>query len=1053
MNQNPINEDLVNPSLTNIADNYAELHCISNFSFLRGASHPQELVQQACNLGYQALAITDECSLAGVVRAHTHIKDNQLPIKLIIGSEFMIDDHRLVLLAPDLKAYQQLSSLITRARRRDQKGQYRIFFNDLFKYAKDCLLLWSPDLENKNSLNEELRQLGSQIQHYFPDSCWLLWERLLEPQEQYKYQQLQQLSQLSKIPLVCAGQVVMHHAGRQPLQDILSSIRHKKSINQMGSRLYCNAERHLRDQIKIHKLYDKNLIQQTAKIAQRCHFSLDELSYRYPTDVVPANISPINYLKKLVIKGEKKRFPKGTPDKVTALINKELILIEELKYEYYFITIYDIVAFAKKQNILCQGRGSAANSVICYCLGITEVDPNKVNLLFERFISKERLEPPDIDVDFESQRREEVIQYIYRRYGRKRTAIAATVISYKRKSALRDVAKVLELDLGQLEQQIANYGWRYRGENWLDDIMQNSDESDFRLGLFKQAVKEILGFPRHLSQHVGGFVICQGPLSELVPIENAAMADRTVIQWDKDDLESLKLMKVDILSLGMLSAIKKALACIQTDNGNTLKIQQIPKECPQTYRMLQKADSIGVFQVESRAQMSMLPRLKPECFYDLVVQVAIVRPGPIHGDMVHPYLRRRKGLEQVHYPLESLKPVLGRTFGVPIFQEQIIAFSMVAADFSAGEADRLRRAMASWKKKGHMHVLQQRLSSRMADKGFPEDYIQRINRQIEGFGEYGFPESHAASFALLVYVSAWLKCHHPAAFCCALLNSQPMGFYTPSQLIQDAKRHQVNILPVDINLSQWDHQLDGQEQFNQNTQPAVRLGLRLVKGLKKQAGLALVNQRPVEGYQSIQQLQQIQALHKSDLEALASANAMKSINKHRYQARWESMLKPLQADLLQNTLLLDDSQVSIANEIDDLFEDYDSLGLTLARHPLQILREQGLLADDKSADQLVGIHHNSYISVSGIVVCRQRPGTSAGVTFVTLEDETGNINVVVWLDTAQRQLKELVKAKLLRVVGKLEKDLDSGVTHIIAYRLFDISHLAIQLKTQSRNFH
>lgn len=1040
--------------------NYAELHCLSNFTFLRGASHPEELVQRAAELGYQALAITDECSLSGVVCAHREITEHALPLKLIIGSEFRDDSGVYVLIATDRQAYAELSQLITRARRAAPKGEYCFDPASLLDLT-DCLLLWQPSSSGFEAWHKALTNA-------FTGRLWLLAERTLDEHDAQTFLPIQQWAKTSGLPVVAAGNVHMHLPQRQKLQDCLTSIRLNRPVTDIREHLFCNAERHLRSDRKLKRLYPSDWLAETLRIAERCQFSLDELSYLYPTDSVPSGHTPAGYLRKLVEQGQSIRFPDGTPEAIQATIDKELALIALKKYEHYFVTLYDIVQFARRQNILCQGRGSAANSVVCYCLFLTEVNPQEVQLLFERFISEERHEPPDIDIDFESQRREEVMQYIYQRYGRDRAALAATVIRYRPRSALRDVAKSLGLSSSEQEQLVSKYAGRYLGKEWMDHVLPADGPALTRT--LRELTTSLLGFPRHLSQHVGGFVIAEGALADLVPLENASMADRTVIQWDKEDLETLGLMKVDILSLGMMTAIRRSL------NHLGMQISDVPREDPATYKMLQKADSVGVFQVESRAQMNMLPRLKPACYYDLVVQVSIVRPGPIHGDMVHPYLKRRNGQEAPDYPLEGLRPILERTHGVPLFQEQVIAFAMVAADFTAAEADQLRRSMASWRKKGHMHRLQTRLRDNMLKNGFDDAYIQRIQRQLEGFGEYGFPESHAASFALLVYLTAWLKCHHPGVFLAALLNSQPMGFYSPSQLINDARHHQVVIHPVDVNHSHWDHEAldDG----------SVRLGFRLVKGFNREAAERLEQQRPKaragsadnpstynqndesgyldghkNGYESIQQCVTLARLTRQERNALASANAFGPLSEHRYHARWQvaepqadahqpDLLQPLEDPTAPSLLAL----LEAPNEVDNLLEDYQSLGATLGRHPMEVLRDQGMLGASVTAAGLHQCRHGEECFVSGVVTCRQRPGTAAGVTFLTLEDETGCTNVVVWLNTAKRQLDVLLHARLLQVYGKVEQDPESGITHLIAYRLLDLSGSLERLNVQSHDF-
>ncbi|MFT5790609.1 MAG: error-prone DNA polymerase, partial [Shewanella sp.] len=766
-------------------------------------------------------------------------------------------------------------------------------------------------------------------------------------------------------------------------------------------------------------------------------------------------------------KGAMRRFNDHVPTSVTLQYEKELILIKEMQYEYFFLTIFDIVQYAKSQQILHQGRGSAANSVVCYCLGITEVDPTKVNMLFERFVSKERNEPPDIDVDFEHERREEIIQYIYRKYGRERAALAATVISYRFKSALADVGKALGIDKQHLDHMQHSIDRRDSETDWLTQLQDKSLVPTEGMGKhLLPLVQSILGFPRHLSQHVGGFIISSGPLSELVPVENAAMADRTVIQWDKDDLESLGLLKVDVLALGMLTAIRKCFELLSTPKHD-FTMDQVEWEQAAVYNMLQRGDSIGVFQVESRAQTSMLPRLKPRCYYDLVVQIAIVRPGPIQGDMVHPYLRRRDGLEKITYPSKEVESVLSRTMGVPIFQEQVIKLAMVAAGFSGGEADQLRRAMASWKRSGELQQFEGKLLNGMQSRGYSVQFSQQIYKQIKGFGEYGFPESHSASFALLAYVSAYLKYHYPAAFCCSLLNSQPMGFYSPSQLIQDAQRHGVIVLPVCINQSQWQHTLVAAEHGSK----AIRLGFRLVKGLNRNEIGKLMQQRPEQGFSHIDQIYQL-GIARHELETLASADAFIKVAGHRHQVRWQLSACQPSLPLFDHALEVE-GDPSRANNIDQqasgvLFKaaevmlpspsiaesmqaDYAYTGVTLGQHPMSLLRGKPCLQHCLTAEQLDECRSGQVVTVAGLVVGRQRPGTASGVTFITLEDETGNVNLVVWSATARAQRQAYLVSKIMKVSGILERK--SGVTHVVAGKLIDISTALNELVVRSRDFH
>ncbi|MFE8069563.1 error-prone DNA polymerase [Marinobacteraceae bacterium S3BR75-40.1] len=1028
---------------------YAELHCLSNFSFLRGASHPEELVERAQELGYRALALTDECSVAGVVRAYRVARERT--IKLIIGSQFQLENlpGTLILLVTDRRSYAQLCRLITLARRRAEKGQYCLRREDLNPHALDhCLGLWRPD-----ATFSEAEAHGQWLQTVFPQRLWLLGERLLEAGEAAWLTSLRQLAEQLELPVTAAGDVHMHSGARQPLQDALTAIRHNCSVAQASGLLFPNAERRLRSFDRLQKLYPSAWLAESVKIAERCGFSLGELRYDYPAGLVPQGRCPQSWLRQLVREGEQRRFPEGTPETVSRQIEHELSLIAELRYEPYFLTIHDIVRFARQRGILCQGRGSAANSVVCYCLGITEVDPREVSLLFERFISKNRNEPPDIDVDFEHERREEVIQYIYRNYGRDHAALAATVICYRPRSAIRDVGKALGLDPAHIEQMLGDIDWRDREQGWHHQLSAHSHGDHARVyRQFLALVETLIGFPRHLSQHVGGFVISATPVHELVPVENAAMADRTVIQWDKDDLESLGLLKVDVLALGMLSAIRKALDAIGEHRGHPFAIQDIPREDPAVYQMLQKGDSVGVFQVESRAQMSMLPRLKPECYYDLVIEVAIVRPGPIQGDMVHPYLRRRAGLEEPTYPSEAVREVLERTLGVPIFQEQAIRLAMVAAGFSAGEADQLRRAMATWKLHGTLKGFRDKLIAGMLERGYSRQFAERLYRELSGFSGYGFPESHSASFALLVYVSAWLKRHEPAAFLCALLNSQPMGFYSPSQLVQDARRHDIIVRPVDINASEWDHTL---EAAAPEGQPPVRLGFRLIKGLSREGMQQLLAARRHGHFRSLDDLRRRVDLNARDLEALAGADAFVSLAGHRYQARWDVMgfeaPLPLESVREAPAAYTADARLSAPSCVDNLLEDYHSTGLTLGEHPLALLRSQGWLRHCRTATALADVPHGRPAVVAGLVTGRQRPGSASGVTFVTLEDETGNINLVVWLATARRQRKPLLTARLLQVHGTVEREGD--VIHVIAGRLSDISHLLDSLHVKARNFH
>ncbi|MEO8037271.1 MAG: error-prone DNA polymerase [Betaproteobacteria bacterium] len=1118
---------------------FAELHCLSNFSFLRGASHAQELVVRAKALGYAALALTDECSLAGVVRAHEAAKEHGL--HLIIGTEIqLVDGPKLVLLATDRESYGNLCALITRGRRNADKGTYRLTRADLDDGVPGCLALLigetvdecagtpaasipaAPDEEQSGSgsthpspsgsragdegsaalpregagdaetvsaapfVPETSRRNADWLHRRFADRAWIAVELHHGPHDADHLLRMQALARSSGLPLVASNDVHMHARGRRALQDVLTAARIGTSVAQAGRALFPNAERHLRPIAKLARLYPARWLAASVAIARRCTFSLDELRYEYPEEVVASGQTPTSWLRKLVEDGLRWRYRSDpAPASVRTLIEHELALIAELRYEAYFLTVYDIVHFARSQGILCQGRGSAANSAVCYALGITEVDPARGTLLFERFISKERNEPPDIDVDFEHQRREEVIQYIYAKYGRHRAALAATVISYRAKSAFRDVGKALGLDLAQVNRIAQNLAFWDRGGEVPERLRESGFDPESRMMRRLLALtQQLIGFPRHLSQHVGGFVISRGPLDRMVPIENAAMDARTVIQWDKDDLDTLGLLKVDVLALGMLSAIRRALAMAGAWRGSPITMQDIPAEDPAVYAMLQRADSVGVFQIESRAQMSMLPRLKPQCFYDLVIEVAIVRPGPIQGGMVHPYLRRRQGVEAVTYPSEKVRSVLERTLGIPIFQEQVMQLAVVAAGFTPGEADGLRRSMAAWRRKGGLEHYERKLIDGMCERGYTEQFAQQIYQQIRGFGEYGFPESHSASFALLVYDSAWLKHHHPAAFCAGLLNSQPMGFYSPSQLVQDAQRHGVEVLPVDVLVSQWDCELElassapalpGVDAAKSASSaptpvpppwqatvatdeattslPAVRLGLRMIAGFPQAAAERLITARR-EPFADFEQLALRAQLNRHDLECLARADALARVTGHRREALWQVAGIEARPPVLRDAPIHEQQPLlPEPTEGETIVADYSSLGLTLGRHPLALLRPHLDRLRMFTATRLLTARHGQLVRAAGLVTCRQRPGTASGVIFVTLEDETGSTNVVVWRDLGERQRRPLLGARLLGVHGVLERDRTGDVTHLIAGKLVDLSHLLGRLTTHSRDFH
>ena len=1089
---------------------YAELYSLSNFSFLRAASFPEELVEQAHELGYSALALCDECSLSGIVRAHVAAK--QRGLKLLIGSvlelrvatpqaaesrhaEFSesISDLRLVLLARTRRGYGQLSHLISCARRAAAKGGYwvdRQMVED--NLPEECFALWLP--HSANAAERHACQ-AAWLQRIFGTNLRLGVQLHLQGDDRGELRRMTQLGNRFGITLCAAGGVLMHEPSRRVLLDTLAAIRLGRALDKLGYAGEPNNERHLRDRARLAKLYPPALLAETVSLADACDFSLDELRYEYPRELVPPQYTSSGWLRELTEAGIRERWPQGVSPKVRNLIEHELGLVKELGYEHYFLTVHDIVAFARRERILCQGRGSAANSAVCYCLGITEVDPARVDVLFERFISKERDEPPDIDVDFENSRREEVIQYIYARYGRGRAALAATVITYQSRSAIREVGKALGFDDAVLDHlSKAIYWW---GENLEEQLADAEvDRADPKVQLLVELAGKLIGFPRHLSQHVGGFVISQGPLTHLVPIENAAMADRTIIQWEKNDLEALGLLKIDVLALGMLSAVRKCLDLVSDYSDEPLTIQKIPAEDPAVYEMMCAADTIGVFQIESRAQMSMLPRLKPRCYYDLVIQIAIVRPGPIQGEMVHPYLNRRSGREAISYPSEAVKSVLERTLGVPIFQEQVMQLAMVAAGFSGGEADGLRRAMAAWKRKGGLEHYREKLVTGMLDRGYEPSFAEQLFNQIKGFGDYGFPESHSASFALIAYVSSWLKCYHPAAFCCALLNSQPMGFYAPAQLIKDAQRHGVEVLPAEVNESVVGCSLEASDTVEASKaiespdssewskrsrvqgaaqSQRLRIGFNLVKGLSAQAAVAIVEARRGGAYVSIQDLVFRTGIDRRDLEALAAADALRGLAGDRHRAFWHaagvitaqgyavshSRAGSLAhadrsiADLFDDAASGDSDfglgvMLPLASESQNVAGDYAATGFTLRRHPLALLREHLDCFGANSSAQLGKLGNDQATKVAGLVTCRQRPMTASGVTFLTLEDEAGHMNVVVWPALGERLRPILRQAMLIGVVGRVQES--EGVIHVIADNLVDLTSWLGELSLSSRDF-
>ncbi|HEX2543405.1 MAG TPA: error-prone DNA polymerase [Ramlibacter sp.] len=1038
---------------------YAELHCLSNFSFQRGASHPQELVQRAHELGYTALAITDECSVAGVVRAHGEAK--KLGLKLLLGSEFRLDGFRLVALARNVQGWGNLCEFITHARRIAEKGAYVCSrAGSDFTLLRECEILVAPDHELSF---EDICERIDWAQDRFGQQVWLAAELLLDGADDLWLHTLQRVSDATGVALVAAGDVHMHARSRKPLQDVMTAVHLGKPVPECGFELQANAERHLRHRMRLAALYPAELLERTLQVSDRCSFSLEEIKYQYPLETVPAGLTPRQALRRFTIEGARQRYPQGVPWRVRKQLVRELDLISDCAYEMYFLTVHDIVGYARSQKILCQGRGSAANSAVCFCLGITAVDPARSDLLFERFISRERKEPPDIDVDFEHERREEVIQYIYRKYGRERSAIAAVVASYRARSSIRDVGKALGIPEALVDAFAKDHFWFDErtlrvgklGElaGWLG--VQVPDKT---LALWMELSEELMGFPRHLSQHVGGFVLTQGKLTRLVPVENAAMKDRSVIQWDKDDLDEMGLLKVDVLALGMLTAIRRCLDFVSQRRGVPFQLTDIPDKDQATFDMICRADTVGVFQIESRAQMSMLPRLKPQEFYDLVIEVAIVRPGPIQGGMIHPYLKARERLRRggsIRYEKDALKPALERTLGIPIFQEQVMQISMIAAVFSADEADQLRRSMAAWKRSGGVHKFQDRLIGGMIANGYRPEFAESIFKQILGFGEYGFPESHAYSFALLAYDSSWLKCHEPECFLAAMLNSQPMGFYAPSQLIQDAQRHDVKVLPADVSFSDWDSKLGS----DSNLRPPVRLGLRLVNGLSQSGAQRIMQAREAAPFTNVEDLALRAQLDLKDLKALAAADALQSLAGHRRQQVWQATAQQKGPGMLReapiNELPLELPQ---AKEGEEIFFDYASLGFTLRRHPVALLRPRLSRMKLSSAQELHDLPHNRRVGACGIVTVRQQPQTANGTIFVTIEDETGPVNVIVWKHVREQQRDALLQSKLMAVRGVWQRDVDSGgqVRHLIAEKLEDLTHLLGRLgrhRSSARDFH
>lgn len=1123
---------------------YVELYCQSNYSFLQGASHPEELVQRAFELGYLGLAVTDECSMAGVVRAYSELETlnapivarlraieeaqaqqqaglpavaipaapERMPMQLLVGSHFALAGTdgapalRLLVLPQTRKGYGNVCELITLGRRRAPKGQYQLATGDITRPAAglahlqglpECLGLLVPKY---GATYEQVLAQAQWLAAAFPGRCWLVLTLLRQGHDERHKAILEAVAEHTGLPLVAAGQVQMHVRSRKPIHDTLTAIRLGKSVQACGFDRQPNAERHLRHLLGLANLYPAALLAQTIEIASQCPFRLSELKYEYPDHICPPHLSAATYLRQETYAGAHRHFGTDIPAKIAAQLEMELGLITELEYEAYFLTVYDIVRFARSREILCQGRGSAANSAVCFCLGITAVTPELGNSLFERFISKERNEPPDIDVDFEHRRREEVIQYVYRTYGRDRAALTAVVISYRVRSALRDTGKALGIDPMIVDTVARSYRYWDGRANLMARMQEGGLDKTSPVAMqWVYLAERLMTFPRHLSQHPGGFVMSRGPLNRLVPIENAAMPERSVVQWDKDDLDALRILKVDVLALGMLSALRRALDFVALRHGRAerLLLEDIPKEDSETYDMICKADTIGVFQIESRAQMTMLPRLRPRNYYDLVIEVSIIRPGPIQGGMVHPYLRRRQGLEKVDYPGPEVETALQRTLGVPIFQEQVMQIAMKAAGFTGGEADQLRRSMAAWKRKGGLEKFYDKIVNGMMGKGYQRAFAEQIFRQIQGFGEYGFPESHAASFALLAYDSSWLKCHEPEAFLAALLNSLPMGFYSASTLLQDARRHGVKVLPPDVTVSDWEAGLalpcgkilagksmtgavasdrlqddyasesvsnglrrgdrqaasaawlgkrDGQPR------PAVRLGLNQVKGMQEAAARRIEAARQAGPFSDVADLARRADLDRHALKALAGADALRQLAGHRRAALWEAVVSVPDKDMLREAPVREavSPQLSLLTEGQSLTADYETLGLTLGNHPLSLLRERLTKMRFSSSAVLREQPDRRLVRAAGIVTVRQRPGTAKGVVFVTLEDEEGQVNLLVRPALVERQRKELLTSRLMGAYGRWQSQ--SGVQHLVVERLVNLTHLLGRLPTHSRNF-
>ncbi len=1020
---------------------YAELHCKSNYSFLEGASHPEELIKKAQKVGLSALAITDRNGVYGVVRTHQAAKRIAFP--LIIGSELNLANHTLVLLAASHEGYKNLCRLISIGRSVPKGTSPLITWEDLQIYHQDLFALFPPPYES--------RELGK-AKDIFQERLSIALHRTLEVRDvRLSIEALEQVRR-HQIPLLATNDVHYHHPQRQPLQDVLTAIRHRTTVQKAGKLLFSNAERRLKSPKEMAHIFSDHpeALQRSIEIAQACHFSLDELTYVYPDEFLPSGKSTQTYLTELVQQGAKYTYPKGIPTNVQKQLQHELKLIQQLHFEDYFLTIWDIVQFARKRGILCQGRGSAANSAVCYVLGITSIDPVRMNLLFERFISAERGEPPDIDVDFEHERREEIIQYIYERYGRNRAGMVAEVVRYRKRSALREVAKALgiaHLEANRISKSFHRRDHHQPNERFLNEQGINP-KSQFSQNLLSLS-QQIEGFPRHLSIHTGGFVLTKDPLLESVPIEPARMPGRSIIQWDKNDLAAVGMLKVDVLALGMLTAIRKCFDLILKSTSQELTLQTIPSEDPNVYDMICQADTVGVFQIESRAQMGMLPRLKPRNFHDLVIEVAIVRPGPIQGGMVHPYLKRRRGEEETHYPHPALEPILKKTFGVPLFQEQVMKIAVAIADFNPGEADELRRAMGIWRTSDSvdLQALEKKMVARMKNNGLSESEALHIYGQIKSFGEFGFPESHSASFALLVYASAYLKCYHPAAFACALLNAQPMGFYSPRSILEDAKRHQVKILPIDVQSSEWDCTLEN---------GSLRLGLRLVSHMRKVPVMKMMQERERSPFASLENFVHQTSFSQQELFRLTACGAFSGFEPHRREALWHLKGVSSKRDLYAGIPIQEPStQFPKLSDSETVAMDYQTTGLSTLMHPAHLFRNEMNQFHVIPSNRLKTHLNGKRIRVGGLVMVRQAPPTAKGMVFLTLEDETGFTNIAIRPDQYAKARKILTQEPFLIIEGKLQRD--GLAISVLAHQVWPLPQILRNqsqvLPRNSRDFH